>query len=111
MRTHSFIKGICLIAICAMMLSSCHSRNNSRDSSVYDYEEELDSYKSIETALQDGDVTYGMTYEQISKICGMGDDVYRVNGVVRTVTYHAGLGGATLYFTDAGRFYQYTSSY
>lgn len=66
--------------------------------------------KSIGTALRDGDVKYGMTYDQIAKICGTGSE-YRVNGVVRSVTYYLGMGGTTLYFSDTGRFYEYTESY
>ena len=112
MKSCLYIKNVGLVVLCLLMLSACHNRNGSRAPSIYDYEEEYDrlQYKSIQTALKDGDVKYGMTYDEIAKVCGDGS-VYRVNGVVRTVTYYVGMGGTTLYFSDAGRFYEYTESY
>lgn len=81
-------------------MSSCggHSSSTSTTSSTSN----VSQYKSVYTALNDGSIYYGMTYNQIVEICGPATRVSRSNGVVKYAYYgnvqlcfHGSSGGFT----------------
>lgn len=44
-------------------------------------------YKNFGDAINDGSIDYGMTYNQIKKVCGPANDVIETDGVVSHVRY------------------------
>ena len=67
--------------------------------SILEYEESRPHYKGIHAALENGDIRYGMSYTEISNICGPADNTTKRNGVVEFAYY----GNVQLCF-EKGRF-------
>lgn len=69
-------------------------------------------YIWIGTALREGKVTYGMTYEEIVKIVGAPDSKNKLDGVVREAHYYRPgvYGGFHLRFDSYGRFSSYSDT-
>jgi len=61
---------------------------------------EVARYKGIYTALEDGSIRHGMTYEEVKAICGPAQSTSRSNGVVEYAYY----GNVQLCFQNNGRF-------
>ena len=67
-----------------------------------EYEASRPHYKGIHAALNDGSISYGMSYSEIENICGPADRISRNNGVVE-FAYYGGYDGVQLVFRN-GRY-------
>lgn len=67
-----------------------------------EYESSRPHYKGIHAALNDGSISYGMSYSEIENICGPADRISRTNGVVE-FAYYGGYDGVQLVFRN-GRY-------
>ena len=70
--------------------------------SYLEYEASRPHYKGIYAALNDGSISYGMSYSEIENICGPADRISRTNGVVE-FAYYGGYDGVQLVFKN-GRY-------
>ena len=89
-----------LCATMAVTMISCGG-NSSNTSTSY-----TSQYKSFRTAVDDGSIYPGMTYEQIAKICGESSYVSYSRGRVQYVYY----GNYQLCFDNYGRYEYYNYS-
>lgn len=67
-----------------------------------EYQSSRPHYKGIHAALNDGSISYGMSYSEIENICGPADRISRTNGVVE-FAYYGGYDGVQLVFRN-GRY-------
>lgn len=93
----------CLIAAC-LVATSCGNHNSSSNSSQ---QTEYVSYKSFGQAINDGSISYGMTYSEIKSVCGPASDVSMRDGQVSHVRYGS---SGTVYQVEfrGGRMWTYS---
>ena len=84
----------------ALPMVSCGNKSSNTSSSS------TSQYKSFRTAVDDGSIYPGMTYEQIAKICGESRYVRYSRGRVQFVYY----GNYQLCFDNYGRYEYYNYS-
>ena len=102
-ESHKFTKSNALGLLIALLLTGGVTLWMWQDSiAEAEYEASRPHYMRIYTALENGSIHYGMTYQEIENICGPADNLSRRNGVVEFAYY----GGVQLCF-DHGRFYQW----
>ena len=98
--TYKRPKLIAIAIACLTLVVAAFAYNQQKE--YYDeleYEQNRPHYKGIYSALSNGDIRYGITYSEISNICGPADRTSRRNGVVEFAYY----GNVQLCFEN-GRF-------
>lgn len=86
------------VAVSAVLIGSyINSKSNERDSFNSSSSSYSSTYKDIYTALEDRSIYYGMTYEEIKKVCGPANHVSRTNGEIQ-YAYHGAYDNVQLCF-------------
>lgn len=97
------MKKVFYILMCvtlALPMVSCGNKSSNKSSSY------TSPYKSFGTAINDGSVYPGMTYEQIAKICGESEYLSYAQGRIQYAYY----GRYQLRFDNYGRYEYYNYS-
>lgn len=100
-------KMLFLIMSIALTVSMISCGGNSSSQQTTQSSSSVSRYKSIYTALNDGSIQEGMTYDEIKEICGPAENVSRSNGIVEYVYYPAGGYNDVQLCFRGGRFYKW----
>ncbi len=79
------------VATSGTLFISCGNTTSSQSQTQTQVQEQTPRYKNVSTAINDGTIYYGMTFEEIVEICGYpSDGVTKENGKVRNAYYNGG---------------------
>lgn len=82
---------VLVVTTSGILFTACGNTTSSQSQTQTQVQSEKPRYKNVSTAINDGTIHYGMTFEEIVEICGYpSDGVTKENGKVRNAYYNDG---------------------